>query len=70
MILTGEPLATEAAARWGLVDQVAPPEDLDDAVNAVVADALEGGADRLRARRLEILTTHNAAAAASLRTGQ
>ncbi len=67
MILTGEPIDTVAAARWGLVDRVAPAAELDGAVESVVADALSGGAERLRKRRTTMLTADIAPAAASLR---
>lgn len=67
MILTGEPIGTAAAQRWGLVDRVVPAEALDDAVETVVHEVLDGGAERLRKRRLAMLTTDIATAAASLR---
>lgn len=67
MILTGEPIGTAAARRWELVDRVVPAEALDDAVETVVHEALDGGAERLRRRRLAMLTTDIATAAASLR---
>ena len=66
MILTGEPIDCASAARWGLADEVAPPGGLDAAVEARIAAALETGIERLRKRRIRMLTAHIAAAAASL----
>ncbi len=67
MILTGEPIDTEAALRWGLVDRVVPGEALDSAVEDIVAAAISGGSERLRARRTKLLASENAPAAASIR---
>lgn len=67
MILSGEPIDTEAALRWGLVDAVTPAGELDAACEARIADALSGEAEKLRARRLNMLTADIATAAASLR---
>lgn len=67
MILTGEPVDTAAAARWGLVDDVVPTTALAAAVDAIVADSLAGGANRLRKRRQAMLNADIATAAASLR---
>lgn len=67
MILTGEPIDTVTAARCGLVDRVVPAASLDAAVEATITDALGGGTDRLRKRRLAMLNAGVAAAAASLR---
>ena len=36
MVLSGEPIGTAAALRWGLVDAVGAEEELDDAVDAAV----------------------------------
>jgi enoyl-CoA hydratase/3-hydroxypropionyl-coenzyme A dehydratase len=46
MILTGEPVDAQIALRWGLLDEVVPPERLDAAVEACVADALATGRKR------------------------
>ena len=44
MILTGEPIDAQAAARWGLVTRAVPESALDDAVDALVAAVLAGKA--------------------------
>ncbi len=40
LILTGEPVGTEEALRWGLVTKVAPAADLDAAVEETVEELL------------------------------
>ena len=56
MILSGEPLGTEAALRWGLIDEVAEV-GLDAALAAAVDRLLApGGVDSARARRLARLS--------------
>ncbi|MXW25243.1 MAG: enoyl-CoA hydratase/isomerase family protein [Dehalococcoidia bacterium] len=42
LILTGEPVGTEEALRWGLVTKVAPAAELDAAVEAAVVELLAG----------------------------
>jgi len=37
MLLTGDPIDAATAAAWGLVNHVAPPEELDAAVDALAA---------------------------------
>lgn len=67
MILSGEPIDAASAARWGLVDRVVSPSELDAAAEAVAGEALDGGAERLRQRRMTMLQADIATAAASLR---
>jgi len=66
MILTGEPIDTAAALRWGLVDAVVPASELEPAVRARIEAALAGDSQALRARRLRMLHETVAPAAASL----
>ena len=54
LILTGEPIDAETALRWGIVDRVVPPGDLDAAVEAALDAALADPA-AARARRLRLL---------------
>ena len=42
LILTGEPVGSEEALRWGLVDLAVPAERLDEAVEAAVEEVLAG----------------------------
>ncbi len=51
MILTGEPIDSAAALRWGLIANVVPEADLDAAVEVIVARALAGDPS-LRTHRL------------------
>ncbi len=41
MILTGAPLEAEEALKWGLVNELVPPEELDKAVNRLADQILE-----------------------------
>jgi enoyl-CoA hydratase/carnithine racemase len=66
MILTGEAISAEAALRWGLVDSVVPPDDLESAVRARVDAALAGDAAALMARRQRMVRETVAPAAAAL----
>jgi enoyl-CoA hydratase/carnithine racemase len=52
MILSGDPVDTGAALRWGLVQQVATPEALDEAVEAAIERVLGDGEGGVTARRL------------------
>ncbi|MET0236381.1 MAG: enoyl-CoA hydratase-related protein [Kibdelosporangium sp.] len=42
MVLTGDVIAAETAAGWGLVNAVVPDDELDDAVNSLLARATRG----------------------------
>jgi enoyl-CoA hydratase/carnithine racemase len=66
MILTGEAISAEAALRWGLVDSVVPPNDLESAVRARVDAALAGDAAALMVRRRRMVRETVAPAAAAL----
>jgi enoyl-CoA hydratase/carnithine racemase len=48
MVLTGEPIETDAALRWGLVDEVLTAHGLDAAVEARVQAALAGSPQKRR----------------------
>lgn len=54
MILSGEPIDTSAALRWGLVDQVVPAERLDEAV-AETARQLASDPGTAMARRMAMV---------------
>ena len=51
LILTGEPIGTDKALRWGLVDAVAPAERLDAALEKALARALANPEMVMAARR-------------------
>lgn len=60
MIISGEPLDAEAAARWGLVDDVVGGGELDDAAERAVQRAL-AEPDGVRERRRRMVTAGAAA---------
>lgn len=60
MILTGEPVDTTAALRWGLVKQVVPLEGLDAAIEAEVQRALGPGGEALRSLRMRMIESERA----------
>ncbi len=51
MILTGEPISTEEARRWGLVSEVSAPGELDSLVDATIARATADPDTFMRRRR-------------------
>jgi enoyl-CoA hydratase/carnithine racemase len=53
LLLTGEPIDAATALAWGLVEEVAAPEELTRAVARVVGDLLEGA--KLAIRRQKAL---------------
>lgn len=67
MILTGEPIDSAAALRWGLIDEVVAAGQLAAAVEARAERALADETLSLQGRRKRMHTTHGAAAAASIR---
>lgn len=67
MILTGEPIGTAAAARWGLVDEVTSASGLDAAVEARIEAAFAGGLEAFRARRGAMIAAAPGPAAAALK---
>ena len=60
MIISGEPVDANAAARWGLVDVVATAESLDEAIEAAIVRAL-ADPDAAKTRRRQMLTAGAAA---------
>jgi enoyl-CoA hydratase/carnithine racemase len=51
VILSGEPVDTAAALRWGLVHEVVPAAELDAAVENAIEGVFVKGARELTARR-------------------
>jgi enoyl-CoA hydratase len=55
LLLTGETIGAAQALAWGLVDMVAPPERLDEAVEGLAAAILAGGPHAIRLQKRLIL---------------
>jgi enoyl-CoA hydratase/carnithine racemase len=55
IILSGEPIDTAAALRWGLVDRVAPRAEFASAVEAGIARLLQEDPERVTRRRRAIV---------------
>jgi enoyl-CoA hydratase/carnithine racemase len=51
LLYTGEPILAEQALAWGLVEEVAAPERLDDAVDACLAAILACGPAAIRQQK-------------------
>jgi enoyl-CoA hydratase len=51
LLLTGETIGAAEALAWGLVDAVAPPEELDSAVERFAAAILAGGPRAIRLQK-------------------
>jgi enoyl-CoA hydratase len=51
LLLTGEPIDTATALAWGLVDAVAPREELDAALDRLVRPILAAGAQAIRLQK-------------------
>jgi enoyl-CoA hydratase/carnithine racemase len=60
MILSGEPVGAADALAWGLVDEVAPVDGLDDAVARAISRAISD-AQPMRARRDRMVRANAAA---------
>ena len=67
MILTGEPIDTVAAGRWGLVDAVTPPGALGGAVEDAVTRVLREAPGAAQERRRRMIAEASAPAAVSVR---
>ena len=67
MILTGEPIDTVAAGRWGLVDAVTPPGALGGAVEDAVTRVLREAPRAAQERRRRMIAEASAPAAVSIR---
>ena len=51
LVLTGEPISAPEALAWGLVEQVAPAENLDAAVDQWIRPILDAGAQAVRIQK-------------------
>jgi enoyl-CoA hydratase/carnithine racemase len=56
LMLTGEPIGADTAERWGLVNQVAPVDQLDDAIRQLALALAAMGAAGMRAQKRVLRT--------------
>jgi len=69
LLLTGETIGAEEALGWGLVDVVAPPDELDDAVERLVRLILAAGPQAVRLQKSLILEWEELPTAAAVERG-
>lgn len=69
LLLTGETIDAAAALAWGLVDEVAPPEGLDAAVERLTAAILAGGREAIRLQKELIRDWEDLSASAAVARG-
>jgi enoyl-CoA hydratase/carnithine racemase len=55
LLLTGDPIDAATAHAWGLVEEVVPPEQLDDTVDRIVESILASGPRAIRLQK-ELIT--------------
>ncbi|MGE3073174.1 MAG: enoyl-CoA hydratase/isomerase family protein [Dehalococcoidia bacterium] len=67
MIISGEPIDTVAARRWGLIDRVVPQMSFDNAIEEEVVTPLKRGTGQAQDRRRRLIAETSAPAAASIR---
>lgn len=69
LLLTGETIGATEALSWGLVDVVAPPEALDEAVEALARPILAAGPNAIRLQKSLILDWEELPIAAAVQRG-
>jgi enoyl-CoA hydratase len=69
LLLTGETIGAAEALAWGLVDAVAPPEQLDIAVEGFAAAILAGGPHAIRLQKRLILDWEELSTGAAVARG-
>ena len=69
LLLTGETIGAEEALGWGLADVVAPPDELDDAVERLVRLILAAGPQAVRLQKSLILEWEELPTAAAVERG-
>jgi enoyl-CoA hydratase len=69
LLLTGETIDAAEALAWGLVDMVAPPEVLDEAVEALARPILAAGPNAIRLQKSLILDWEELPTAAAVQRG-
>ena len=69
LLLTGETISAEEALSWGLVDAVASPDELDDAIERFVRPILAAGPQAVRLQKSLILEWEELPTAAAIDRG-
>ena len=69
LLLTGETIGAAEALAWGLVDVVAPPEALDEAVEDLARSILAAGPNAIRLQKSLILDWEELPTAAAVQRG-
>src|ERR1700756_4865711 len=69
LLLTGETIGAAEALSWGLVDVVAPPKALDEAVEDLVRPILAAGPNAIRLQKSLILDWEELPTAAAVQRG-
>ncbi len=69
LLLTGETIGAAEALAWGLVDAVAPPAELDAAVERVAAAILAGGPHAIRLQKALIRDWEEMSTSAAIARG-
>jgi enoyl-CoA hydratase/carnithine racemase len=69
LLLTGETIGAAEALAWGLVDVVAPPETLDEAVEDLARPILAAGPNAIRLQKSLILDWEELPTAAAVQRG-
>jgi enoyl-CoA hydratase/carnithine racemase len=69
LLLTGETIAASEALAWGLVDMVAAPDELDEAVERLVRPMLAAGPRAIRLQKSLLLDWEELPAAAAIERG-
>lgn len=69
LLLTGENIGADDARAWGLVDQVVPAAELDQAVETLAASILAGGPQAIRIQKSLILDWEEMHTAAAVQRG-
>jgi enoyl-CoA hydratase len=69
LLLTGEMIDAETALAWGLVDAVAPPAELDAAVERFAAAILAGGKQAIRLQKSLALDWQDLSTSAAIARG-
>ena len=69
LLLTGETIGAAEALAWGLIDVMAPPEGLDDAVGRLAGSILAAGPQAVRLQKSLILEWEELPAGAAIARG-